>query len=77
MQCMEGERRGLSRSADRGVRESLPPAAPPLARPFALRGARVEPLTSEGEATVRLLKLNLDKRVVERQLLMAAGRYPR
>jgi hypothetical protein len=44
---------------------------------FVLRGALVEPLTAEGEATVRLLKLNLDKRVVERQLLMAAGRYPR
>ena len=44
---------------------------------FDLRGALVEPLTAEGEATVRLLKLNLDKRVVERQLLMAAGRYPR
>jgi hypothetical protein len=44
---------------------------------FVLRGELVEPLTAEGEATVRLLKLNLDKRVVERQLLMAAGRYPR
>jgi 5-methylcytosine-specific restriction endonuclease McrA len=44
---------------------------------FVLRGAVIEPLTSEGRATARLLKLNLDKRVVERQLLIAAGRYPR
>lgn len=44
---------------------------------FVLHGAIIEPLTAEGEATVRLLKLNLDKRVVERQLLMTAGRYPR
>jgi hypothetical protein len=43
---------------------------------FVLRGAIIEPLTPEGEATARLLKLNLDKRVVERQMLMAAGRYP-
>ena len=43
---------------------------------FALRGAIVEPLTPEGKATARLLKLNLDKRVVERRLLFATGRYP-
>jgi 5-methylcytosine-specific restriction endonuclease McrA len=44
---------------------------------FVLRGAVIDPLTLEGKATARLLKLNLDKRVVERQLLIAAGRYPR
>jgi 5-methylcytosine-specific restriction endonuclease McrA len=44
---------------------------------FVLRGPRIEPITPEGKATARLLKLNLDKRVVERQLLTAAGRYPR
>lgn len=44
---------------------------------FAIRGAVIEPLTPEGEATARLLKLNLDKRVVERQMLSVAGRYPR
>jgi hypothetical protein len=44
---------------------------------FAFRGAVVEPLTPEGAATARLLKLNLDKRIEERRLLMAAGRYPR
>lgn len=44
---------------------------------FPLRGAVIEPLTLEGTATARLLKLNLDKRVVERRLLMAVGRYPR
>lgn len=44
---------------------------------FTLRGALVEPLTAEGNATTRLLKLNLDKRVVERRLLSLTGRYPR
>jgi hypothetical protein len=44
---------------------------------FFLRGAIIEPLTAEGRATARLLKLNLDKRIVERRLLAAAGRYPR
>jgi 5-methylcytosine-specific restriction endonuclease McrA len=42
-----------------------------------LRGAVIEPLTDEGEATARLLKLNLDKLVAERQILTATGRYPR
>ena len=44
---------------------------------FLLRGAVIEPLTAEGKATVRLLKLNLDKRIVERHLLAIVGRYPR
>jgi hypothetical protein len=44
---------------------------------FVFRGGVIEPLTAEGNATARLLKLNLDKRVVERRLLAAAGRYPR
>jgi hypothetical protein len=44
---------------------------------FLLRGAVIEPLTQEGMATARLLKLNLYKRVVERRLLTAVGRYPR
>ena len=44
---------------------------------FVLHGAVFEPLTAEGKATARLLKLNLDKRVVERRLLAAVGRYPR
>ena len=44
---------------------------------FELRGFVIEPLTPEGEVTARLLKLNLDKRVAERQLLVATGRFPR
>jgi hypothetical protein len=43
---------------------------------FTLREGVIEPLTTEGKTTARLLKLNLDKRVVERRLLAAAGRYP-
>jgi len=44
---------------------------------FRLADALIEPLTEEGMVTARLLKLNLAKRVIERQLLMALGRYPR
>ena len=36
---------------------------------FELRGAVIESLTVAGEVTARLLKLNLDKRVIERKLL--------
>jgi hypothetical protein len=36
----------------------------------------IVPLTPQGRATARLLKLNLQKRVAERQLLIAGGRYP-
>jgi hypothetical protein len=44
---------------------------------FVLAGAVIEPLTDEGRATARLLKLNLDKRIAERRLLAAVGRFPR
>jgi len=44
---------------------------------FVLRGAVIEPLSSEGEATSRLLKLNLAPRVAERWVLVKLGRYPR
>ena len=43
---------------------------------FRLHAAVIEPLTPEGEVTARILRLNLDKRVVERRLLIAIGRYP-
>jgi hypothetical protein len=43
---------------------------------FVFRGPVIEPLSDEGKAMVRLLKLNLDKRVAERRLLAAVGRYP-
>ena len=42
---------------------------------FRLEEAIIEPQTAEGEATARLLKLNLDKRIAERRLPIAAGRY--
>ncbi len=40
-----------------------------------LRGAVIEPLTQIGEVTARVLKINLDKRVAERKLLIAIGRF--
>jgi len=47
------------------------------AQHFKLQGFVIEPLTVEGRATARLLRLNIDKRVVERRALMLVGRYPR
>jgi hypothetical protein len=46
------------------------------AQHFKLQGFVIEPLTAEGRATTRLMKLNTDKRVVERRLLISLGRYP-
>jgi hypothetical protein len=37
-------------------------------------GALIDPLTEEGTVTARLLKLNLDKRVIDRTLLIGLGR---
>jgi len=44
---------------------------------FRISGAIIEPLTSQGEVTIRLLRFNQPQRVVERALLQAAGYYPR
>jgi hypothetical protein len=44
---------------------------------FRLEGAVIQPLTEEGGATVRLLRLNHFERVVERRLLQQLGRYSR
>ena len=77
MQRMEGERRRFARSSDWGVGESFHPRRYRWNDHFVLLGAVIEPLTAEGRATARLLKLNLDRRVIERQLLVAVGRYPR
>lgn len=46
-------------------------------RHFQLRGLVIEPLTPEARVTARVLRLNIDKRVVERRALMIIGRYPR
>ena len=43
---------------------------------FELRGSVIEPLTTIGEATAQLLLLNAPDRLVEREALIAAGRYP-
>jgi hypothetical protein len=44
---------------------------------FGMRGPLIAPLTDVGRATAAVLKLNLEKRVAERQLLIEVGRYPR
>ncbi len=43
---------------------------------FRLDGAKVIPLTDTGETTVRILQINDDERVLERQVLIRADRYP-
>lgn len=43
---------------------------------FALEGARIAPLTAMGRATVELLRLNTEAHLLERETLIATGRYP-
>ena len=43
---------------------------------FQLDGPRIVPLTDIGEVTARILNLNADERVLERDALAAVGRYP-
>ena len=44
---------------------------------FQLNGIRIHPANAIGEATVKLLQLNHDSRLCEREALAATGRYPR
>lgn len=41
-----------------------------------LNVTRIEPASAIGEATVKLLRLNSDSRLRERDTLAATGRYP-
>ena len=43
---------------------------------FRLDGATIEPLTGIGEVTARILGFNNSDRILERQALIAMGRYP-
>ncbi len=43
---------------------------------FRLDGVVIEPLTDIGEATVRILQINHDDQISERQVLKRRGRYP-
>ena len=43
---------------------------------FRLEGAIIQPLTSKGRVTVRLLQFNQVDRIQERKLLIEAGFYP-
>ena len=74
----ETDLRGLPKAIQKRVARVLEQMAMnPLEDHFVLRGAVIEPLTDEGTATARILRLNLGKRVAERQILSAAGLYPR
>lgn len=43
---------------------------------FRLRGVVIEQLTEIGEATIRILQMNHDDQILERQVLNVRGRYP-
>jgi hypothetical protein len=43
---------------------------------FRLQGVVIEPLTGIGEATVRILQLNNDDQILEREVLSRRRRYP-
>lgn len=43
---------------------------------FALHGAVIVPRTAIGEVTVRILEVNVIDRILEREVLQQAGRYP-
>jgi len=43
---------------------------------FRLESATIEPISSVGSATVRLLRLNAPERISERRQLQSLGRYP-
>ena len=43
---------------------------------FRLKGVEIEPLTEVGEATIRILQMNHDDQILERQVLSRSGRYP-
>ncbi len=43
---------------------------------FRLNGVVIEPLTDIGEATVRILQMNHDDQILERQVLSRRARYP-
>ena len=43
---------------------------------FSVHGAVIEPLTEIGEATVRILRMNHDEQILEREVLSRRGRYP-
>jgi hypothetical protein len=43
---------------------------------FRLNGVLIETLTEIGEATVRILQMNADEQILERQVLSRCGRYP-
>ncbi len=43
---------------------------------FRLNGVIIEPLTEIGEATVRILQMNHEDQILEREVLHRRGRYP-
>lgn len=43
---------------------------------FLLDNVRIQPISDRGEATIRILQMNHDDRILEREILVKLGRYP-
>jgi hypothetical protein len=43
---------------------------------FTLDGPSIKPLTPQGRVTVKLFQMNMPERILEREILIKAGRYP-
>ncbi len=73
-----------AKGTDLGARVGQPPKLIQLFHPrtdrwaelFQLVGVRIEPVNPVGEATVKLLQVNRDTRLREREILSLVGRYP-
>jgi len=73
-----------TKGSDIGTLAGQPPQLLPLFHPrtdrwmgcFLLAGIRIDPANVIGEGTVRLLQLNHDNRLRERETLAEIGRYP-
>ena len=73
-----------SKGSDLGTRVGEAPELVRLFHPrsdrwsscFQMSGVRIEPANLMGKATVKLLQLNHDNRLRERQMLAAVGRFP-
>jgi 5-methylcytosine-specific restriction endonuclease McrA len=66
-----------SLTADQVLTRFFNPRTDRWSEHFALVGTIIEPLTPIGEVTARIFEFNSSERLLERQALIAVGRYPR
>jgi hypothetical protein len=66
-----------SLTADQVLTRFFNPRTDRWSEHFALVSTIIEPLTPIGEVTARIFEFNSSERLLERQALIAVGRYPR